>query len=595
MPFDSLCLAAAVQDCQTLLGCKITKINQPDKHTIMLRLYGPAGNRRLLLCANPENGRLQLTEHSAENPAKPPLFCMVLRKHLENARLLAVQQVPDERIVRLDFAAHDEIGTPTARTIVLEIMGKHSNLLLLDTPSGQIIDAARRYSHNVSRHREVLPGVTYLAPPASELPVWHTLAEERLAAQLLAGDLSLPPARLLQSRLSGLSSQMAQEICYRAGLQNLANCEELGAYELERLNQQIQQLHQIITEGQFQAVLLHQAGQPQDVYQGFYPLPLQSKANLEQPQFASLSQALDHFYQAREERQAFANEHRRLAKLVDKEEQRLRKKIKLEETDLEAAGNAEKFKNAGELLTAYLHLLQPGQKQTELPSFYNPDELVKISLKPELSPAENAKRYFHRYNKAKNAEKQITRQLELNRAEFDYLQSLSAALTEAENLADLQALEQELRAAGYLSSKASKADGKQKVTKPNAAANQPRRFRTTDGFLLLLGRNNRQNDRLTTKLAAPDDIWLHTQKIPGSHVILKREANRPFTENALLEAAALAAWHSQARQADKVPVDYTEVHNVKKPNGARPGMVMYFEQQTLYVRPADLTPEAEEI
>ena len=342
MPFDSLCLAAAVQDCQTLLGCKITKINQPDKHTIMLRLYGPAGNRRLLLCANPENGRLQLTEHSAENPAKPPLFCMVLRKHLENARLLAVQQVPDERIVRLDFAAHDEIGTPTARTIVLEIMGKHSNLLLLDTPSGQIIDAARRYSHNVSRHREVLPGVTYLAPPASELPVWHTLAEERLAAQLLAGDLSLPPARLLQSRLSGLSSQMAQEICYRAGLQNLANCEELGAYELERLNQQIQQLHQIITEGQFQAVLLHQAGQPQDVYQGFYPLPLQSKANLEQPQFASLSQALDHFYQAREERQAFANEHRRLAKLVDKEEQRLRKKIKLEETDLEAAGNEEK-------------------------------------------------------------------------------------------------------------------------------------------------------------------------------------------------------------------------------------------------------------
>ena len=169
MPFDSLCLAAAVQDCQTLLGCKITKINQPDKHTIMLRLYGPAGNRRLLLCANPENGRLQLTEHSAENPAKPPLFCMVLRKHLENARLLAVQQVPDERIVRLDFAAHDEIGTPTARTIVLEIMGKHSNLLLLDTPSGQIIDAARRYSHNVSRHREVLPGVTYLAPPADGL------------------------------------------------------------------------------------------------------------------------------------------------------------------------------------------------------------------------------------------------------------------------------------------------------------------------------------------------------------------------------------------------------------------------------------------
>ncbi len=589
MPFDSLCLAAAVQDCQALLGCKITKINQPDKHTIMLRLYGPAGNRRLLLCANPENGRLQLTERNSENPAKPPLFCMVLRKHLENARLLAVQQVPDERIVRLDFAAHDEIGTPTARTLVLEIMGKHSNLLLLDTPSGQIIDAARRYSHNVSRHREVLPGVAYLAPPVNELPVWHRLPESEFAKQLLAGDLSLPPARLLQSRFSGLSSQMAQEICCRAGLQGLPNCEELGLYELERLHQQIQQLHQIITAGQFQPVLLRQAGQPQDVYQGFYPLPLQSLPSLEQPQFASLSQALDCFYQAREERQTFTNEHRRLAKLVDKEEQRLRKKIQLEEADLQAAGNAEKFKNAGELLTAYLHLLQPGQKQAELPSFYNPDELVKISLKPELSPADNAKRYFHRYNKAKNAEKQITRQLELNRAEFAYLQSLGAALAEAENLADLQAVEQEIRAAGYLSGKA-----EQPKAAKQTAASQPRRFRTTDGFLLLLGRNNRQNDRLTTKLAAPDDIWLHTQKIPGSHVILKREANRPFTETALLEAAALAAWHSQARQADKVPVDYTEVHNVKKPNGARPGMVIYFEQQTLYVQPQDLPPEPEE-
>lgn len=594
MPFDSLCLAAAVQDCQTLLGCKITKINQPDKHSIVLRLYGPAGNRRLLLCANPENGRLQLTELSAENPAKPPLFCMVLRKHLENARLLAVQQVPDERIVRLDFAAHDEIGTPTARTLVLEIMGKHSNLLLLDGVSGQIIDAARRFSHNVSRHREVLPGVAYLAPPASALPVWHSLPEEELSGLLLNGDLSLPPARLLQSCLGGLSSQMAQEICYRAGLQSLANCEELGVYELERLHQQIQLLHQIIAEGKFQPVLLHQTGQPPNVFWGCYPLPLQSLPGFEQQQFASLSQAFDHFYQTRGERQAFVNEHRRLAKLVDKEEQRLRKKIKLEEADLQAAGNAEKFKNAGELLTAYLHLLQPGQKQTELPSFYDPDELVKISLKPELSPADNAKRYFHRYNKAKNAEKQITRQLELNRAEFDYLQSLSAALAEAENLADLQALEQELRSAGYLNSK-NPAGGKPKAAKPDAAASQPRRFRTTDGFLLLLGRNNRQNDRLTTRLAAPDDIWLHTQKIPGSHVILKREANRPFSDEALQQAAALAAWHSQARQADKVPVDYTEVHNVKKPNGARPGMVIYFEQQTLYVQPQDLPPEPEEI
>lgn len=239
MPFDNICLAAAVKDCQTLIGAKLTKIYQPDKYTVLLRLYGEGKQHRLLLCANPQDGRLQTTQFNAENPAKPPLFCMVLRKHLENARLLKLQQTPGERIVRLDFAAHDEIGTPTARTLVLEIMGKHSNLLLLDTPSGQIIDAARRYSHNVSRHREVLPGVTYLAPPASERPDWQRLEPEKLAELLLNGNLSLPPARLLQSTMAGLSSQLAAEICYRAGLQELNNCEQLGEYEINRLEQQL--------------------------------------------------------------------------------------------------------------------------------------------------------------------------------------------------------------------------------------------------------------------------------------------------------------------------------------------------------------------
>lgn len=592
MPFDNICLAAAVKDCQALAGAKLTKIYQPDKYTVLLRLYGDGKQHRLLLCANPQDGRLQITQFNAENPAKPPLFCMVLRKHLENARLLSVQQVPGERIVRLDFAAHDEIGTPTERTLVLEIMGKHSNLLLLDAANGQIIDAARRYSHNVSRHREVLPGVTYLAPPAAEQPDWRQPTPEELAALLLNGNLSLPPARLLQSVLSGLSSTLAAEIVCRAGLKDLADGEQLGEYEINRLYQQLQNLKEILAAGDFQPVLLSQANSRPAVYQGFYPLPLLSAPKaIEQQDFADFSSALDCFYQSRRLQQSFSAEHSHLAKLLTKEEQRLRKKIKLQTDDLQAAGSAEKFKNAGELLTAYLHLVQPGQKQAELPSFYDPEQTVRVSLRPELSAAENAKRYFHRYNKAKNAEKQITRQLELNRAEYDYVQSLQAALAEAEDLADLQAVAHEMQNAGYLK----RPQAGQKQNKANAAAQQqPRRYQTTDGFTLLLGRNNRQNDRLTTKLAAPNDIWLHTQKIPGSHVILKREASRDFTETALAEAAALAAYHSQARQADKVPVDYTEAHNVKKPNGARPGMVIYFEQQTLYVRPQDLLPCAEE-
>ena len=394
MPFDNICLAAAVKDCQILPGAKLTKIYQPDKYTLLLRLYGDGKQHKLLLCANPQDGRLQLTQFNAENPAKPPLFCMVLRKHLENARLLSLEQLPNERVVRLNFAAHDEIGTPTERTLVLEIMGKHSNLLLLDTPSGLIIDAARRYSHNVSRHREVLPGVAYVAPPASGLPDWRQLDEESLSSLLLAGDLSLPPARLLQTSLAGFSTQLAVEICCRAGLDAQTNCEQLGVYELNRLYQQLQQLKQILANGDFQPVLLRQT----NGYRGFYPLPLQSDPSHadRQQTFANFSEALDCFYQTRQRQQNFNSEHNQLAKLLAKEEQRLHKKIKLQEKDLHAAGDAGKFKNAGELLTAYLYLLQPGQKQVQLPSFYDPEQMVSISLKPELSPSDNAKRYFHR-------------------------------------------------------------------------------------------------------------------------------------------------------------------------------------------------------
>lgn len=589
MPFDNICLAASVKECQILQNTKLTKIYQPDKYTVLLRLYGDGRQYKLLLSANPQDGRMQLTEYNADNPAKPPLFCMVLRKHLENARLLRLEQIPNERVVHLDFTAHDEIGTPTQRTLVLEIMGKHSNLLLLDAANGLIIDAARRYSHNVSRYREVLPGAAYITPPASALANWQQLDEADLAAELLAGDLSLPPARLLQSTLAGFSTQLATEICCRAGLADYPNSEQLGEYEISRLYQQLQKLKHILAAGDFQSVLLSQPSGRPGQYTGFYPLPLQS-ANCRQQPIDGFCSALDCFYQSRRRQQAFSAEHSRLAKLLTKEEQRLRKKIKLQEADLSAAGDAEKYKNAGELLTAYLHLLKPGQKQAELPSFYNPDQLITISLRPELSAADNAKRYFHRYNKAKNAEKQITKQLENNRSEFAYVQSLQAALAEAENLADLQALSQEIQSAGYLR----RAPAKSKAGKADAALSQPRRYQTSDGFELLLGRNNRQNDRLTTKIAKPQDIWLHTQKIPGSHVILQRPEGMEISENALREAAQLAAFHSQARQADKVAVDYTEARNVKKPNGARPGMVIYFEQQTIYVRPQDLAPCDEE-
>ena len=583
MPFDSLTMAAAAADAASLIGGKINKIHQPDKYSLILRFFTPAGNFKLLLSAHPVTGRAQLTERSYANPPKPPLFCMVLRKHLEGARLTAVRQPAGERVLALDFSAHNEIGEETARTLVLEVMGKHGNLLLLDARTNSIIDAARRYSHNVSRYREVLPGVTYIAPPPADKPSLYNFdTEDSLAAALLQGDLSLPPHKLLFSAASGLSPYLAKQLCLRAGLGQKANSEELAAYDFTRLFGQIQSLKSIIADNLFQPALLGTPNLPTD----FYPLPPADDTPF--TSYPTISAALDAYYQAAEERQEFSAERGRLQKLLNKEEQRLSKKIKLEEADYAEALSAEKFKNAGDLLTAYLHLIEPGAAEAELPDFYDADKTVKIRLQPELSAADNAKRFFHRYNKAKKAERSLKEQLEQNRDELSYVESLQNSLREAADMAELASTRHEIQQAGYL--KAGKAEQK---PRENPSAKEPKHYRTSDGFSVWLGRNNRQNDRLTTRLAADDDLWLHTQKIPGSHVILRRQPGRDFSETAIAEAAALAAAHSRAAEAEKVPVDYTAVKNVKKPNGARPGMVIYFEQQTIYVKPQGLPEDAD--
>lgn len=574
MPFDSLTLSAAAHDTDVLVGGKINKIHQPDKYSVLLRFFTPNGNFKLLLCAHPTAGRLQLTDRTYANPAKPPLFCMVLRKHLDSAKLIGITQPPGERVVKLDFAAHNEIGEDTRRTLILEIMGKHSNLILTDTDTGIIIDAARRYSHNVSRYREVLPNVEYLAPPPSEKPLIYSFNDaDELAQTMLAGDLTLPPDKLLFSCTSGISPYLAKELCLNARLNLSSNSEELGAYDFNHLYATLQVLKKTVADNKFAPVLIGTTD--------FYVLPPANGAAC--TCCPTISAALDEFYQAQEDAQTFTAERNRLQKLLAKEQQRLVKKLKLEQTDLNEALSAEKYKNAGDLLTAYLHLVKPGATEIELPDFYEPDKMVKIHLKPELSAVENAKRFFHRYNKAKKTERQLREHISTNSDELAYVESLQNALADAESIADIAPVRRELQAAGYL-----KADKNAPKQKADHQLTEPRQCLTTDGFTVWLGRNNRQNDRLTTKLADPDDIWLHTQKIPGSHVILRHQPGRPFSDTALLEAAQLAAAHSKARTADKVPVDYTTVKNVKKPNGAKPGMVIYFEQQTLYVTPGDI-------
>lgn len=592
MPFDTLTLAASTAQMQCLLNSKITKIHQPDKYTVLLKFYGASGNQKLFLSAHPVYGRIHLTDENAENPPTPPMFCMVLRKHLEGARLIAIEQVENERIIKLSFDATDEIGEPTKRQLILEIMGKHSNLILLNEETNTILDGIKRYSHLLSRHREVLPNREYIAPPETNKINFAKISVEEFGSIFLSQDLDMPAEKLLVKHFAGISPFLAKEIIHRANLNDYSDCQNFGAYELNALHEATKSIFHIIATNNYKPVLLKNNENSQDNgdYKDYYPIELTSTNFAQEPQ-ENICLALDNFYKLQKTQGTFKSEFTTLEKTIQKELARLSKKIAIEEKDLKASIDGVKFKEAGELITTYLYKLEKGMSEaylegyTEVNGEYQVQE-IKVNLIPELTPLDNAKRYFHKYSKAKNAEQQIKEHLANNLEELEYMESLHLELLQAENPADLLEIRNELTDAGYLKYKTLK-NGK-KAKKVDADILPPREYQSSDGFTILVGRNNKQNDKLTMKTAAKTDIWFHTQKIPGSHTILRLNGNEP-SETALLEAAQLAAYHSKAKDSQQVPVDYTYVSQVKKPNGSKPGMVIYFEQRTLYVTPKQTT------
>lgn len=583
MAFDSLCMQSAVRELAAdIIGAKVMKVQQPDKYTIILRLYGNGKNMKLLLSAHPVFGRIQLTATAPENPASPPMFCMVMRKHLENSHITDIHQEGSDRIVHIDFDATNEIGDPEKCRLTLEIMSKHSNLILINAETNKIYDGIRRYSHNISRHREVLPGCDYLAPPATGKTEMSQLSYDTLVEIIMneTAENNIKLRSILYQKINGISPFLADEVLTIADLTDAAP-DTFGEYEYSRLWQAISKIEKIKTNGDYHPVLLRDNLR----YYDYYPIHLASIPQEQQIEQNSISEMLDFYYQTIRDQRSFDGKHRELSKVVKKEEQRLKKKIALQEADFNSTVNAERFKEMGDLLTTHLYLLEKGMTEITLNSFYDENKPIKITLKPELPPMENIKRYYHKFNKAKNSQHQIEEQLSANKTELEYVESLLHELNNAETLEQLAEIKTELTESGYLKAKP---DKNRKNRKTIDSALPPKEYTSSDGHTILVGRNNRQNDTLTLKIARKNDIWLHTQKIPGSHVIIKKKHDEPISDIALLEAAQLAAYHSKARLSAQVPVDYTQVSQVKKPNGAKPGMVIYFQQKTLYVTPREI-------
>ena len=572
MPLDAICLQAVVEELRLqLLNLRIDKVQQPARDQVILLLRG---NKRLLLNAGANAPRIQLTEVPRDNPAEPPMFCMLLRKHLVGARVADIIQPPLERLVRMELDITDDFGQPGKRTLVLEAMGRRSNLILLDG-EGRVIDCMRRVDADMSAARQVLPGL-YYEPPAAvgRLPVTEE-TEAGFREKLSAGNPERQIDAFLLDHYFGISPLMARELAFRTTGETDSHLFGLDRAGEDRLWEELSEFISAVQENCFIPICLVKEGRPFE----FSCLPIRQYGSAaEQETYESFSALLDAFYEARERQERVRQRGADLIRTATTARDRLRRKLAMQEKDYAATQDRDRLRVCGDLITSNLYRMERGQSKLVCENFYDENcAETTIQLDPLLTPQQNAAKYYKRYTKAKTAEKYLREQMEIACRDLEYLESVLEEIQHAEAEQDFIEIRNELRDAGFL-----RKQGKSKKEPKRTA--RPWEFHTTSGIRVLVGRNNRQNDQLTCKEADHRDIWLHTQKIHGAHVILCT-GGQAVDDDTIVEAAKLAAWYSQARESGNVPVDYTQVKNVKKPAGARPGMVIYNTCRTVNVTP----------
>ena len=571
MALDAICLRAVVHELEPqLLGARIDKIQQPTRDQIVLLLRG---NKRVLLSANPNQPRIQLTAQQRDNPAQPPMFCMLLRKHLVGARIEAIEQPDLERVVRLTLRVTDELGETGKRQLVLEAMGRRANLLLLDAEE-RILDCLRRVPFEPNSDRALLPGLYYRLPtPLAKLSLLSQ-PEDALALIEAGGEPEELVDRFLVDRFTGLSPLVARELAQRAAGATDVRFGELNAAQKAALLREVESLVNMLQNNVFAPTMLLREGRPADFT---YRAVTQYGAETAVETRESFSALLDEFYGLRERQELSARRGRELAHAATVARDRMARKSETLKKEYAATQERDTLRLYGNLITANLYRMERGAARFTTENFYEDGQPpVTIPLDPLLTPQQNAAKYYKRYNKAKSAELHLREQIAKAESERAYLESVLQELAQAETEQEFQEIRSELRETGYLRR------GKEKKELKRSFA--PREYRSGAGLRILVGRSNTQNDQLTLKKADKRDIWLHAQKTHGSHVILCTGGAEP-DEQSLLEAAMLAAYYSQAREGSNVAVDYTSVKYVKKPAGARPGMVVYETYRTLYVTP----------
>ncbi|MCG0274682.1 MAG: NFACT family protein [Thermosediminibacteraceae bacterium] len=578
MPFDGIVLNAVIRELKEILvGGRIEKIYQPDKNEIVLIIRQYKEEKKLLISAHPQNCRLHITENPKENPSSPPMFCMLLRKNLVGGRIREINQKDLERLVEIVIENEDEFGRTIVRALLVEIMGKHSNITLVDESTKIIIDSIKRIPSEINRVRQILPGVKYVFPPLGER--MNLLAyEDQIVPTIL--DLfsrtseSIKVMRWITEKFMGISSVASKEILCKSGVDAEKSVIELSMEERQRIAETLELLSLNIKNARYSPKIYFGAESSEPVE--FWVFPLQHLNSLKEVSAKSVNEMVDRFYSQNENYEKLVNNKKALAAQVEKHLKKLRQNLAFQRQKLNDAKDAEKYKIFGELLSAYLYKVSPGMKEIGLPNFYDEGKLVVIPLDEKLSPAQNAQNYFEKYKKLRTAREKIETQIEKILSEIKYLESELYNIEAAESLEDIAEIQTALSNEGYIK-------GSEKKSKDETFRSHPIKYISSAGFTILVGKNNRQNDMLTRK-AKPDDIWVHVKDVPGSHVIIQT-GGRQIDEETLLEACTLAAYYSKARNSSNVAVDYTLKKHVRKPPGSKPGFVIYDHYKTVYVTP----------
>lgn len=560
MAFDGFFTHAVVHELdQTLATGRVAKVNQPYPAELIMTIRAHRHNYSLLLSANPTYPRMQITQIAYQNPAVPSNFAMTMRKYLEGAILESIEQVDNDRIIKMNFKTRDELGDQQRLVLVIEIMARHSNVSLVNEKNHKIIDTIKHVGSDQNRVRLLLPGATFVMPPKQDKV--NPYLPNQIYTDLVRKDLDENElAKQLQARYQGLGRQSAQEL----------------ARELQASSDLPTTYHTFLKQFENPDPVIYDDNNGKRQFAAFLP------SNIKEEQlthYDTLSVMLDAFYAQKAERDRSKELAGQVLKVLHNELKKDRRKVKKLKQQLEDAAKADYYRIRGEILTTYLGKLTAGMTEITLPNFYDDNKPLKIKLDPELSPSRNAQKYFTKYDKLKTAVDYVKEQLKLANDEINYLANIESQIDLA-SPADIQEIRLELQQQGYIKQKRQKSKKRRKVR-----VSKPEEFHTSNGTTVLVGKNNLQNDRLSFKIANKNDIWLHVKDIPGSHVIIR---DSDPDEQTLLEAAQLAAYFSKGRNSDNVPVDYLPAKRLHKPNGAKPGFVTFTGQKTLYVTPHKL-------